>query len=197
MSVQVARAVTHPALVPVERVLAASDGLVIVSPWFDGDLLRSPADRRDQPDEPGNRFARLPVAEVEVALDQVIDLHVRLEAAGWIAGDLYDGSLMYDFAHRTIKVIDVESYHRGPYVNAIGRLPGSTRFMAPEEFVRGDRIDARTTVFTLGRMLQTFLVRAHPGHPAAAVAEHATQSHPDDRPSSLARFQEQWRAATG
>lgn len=42
---------------------------------------------------------------------------------------------------------------------------GSTRFMAPEEFVVGARIDQRTTVFTMGRTALQFLSheRGYPG----------------------------------
>jgi serine/threonine-protein kinase len=34
---------------------------------------------------------------------------------------------------------------------------GSTRFMAPEEFVLGAPIDESTTTFTLGRMISVFV----------------------------------------
>jgi len=70
---------------------------------------------------------------------------------------------MYAFDTRQIKVIDLESYHRGPYLNEAGRLPGSTRYMAPEEHTRGAMIDARTTVFNLGRMIEIFLTERFPG----------------------------------
>lgn len=194
-SVEVTNALTHPALVPVERVIVARDGLALVMAWFAGELLRSPADRREDPREAGNRFASLPAAEVVAALDEVIDLHARLGEAGWIAGDLYDGCLMYDFATRRIKVMDFECYRRGPYVNTVGRLPGSTRFMAPEELTLGATVDARTTVFTLGRMVELFLLRCHPDHPARDVAAAATRADPDERPPSPAAFQQRWRQA--
>jgi hypothetical protein len=194
-SAEVANAFAHPALLPVERVIEADDGLALVTAWFDGELLHSPAERRDDPDEAFNRFAALPAAEVAAALDQVIDLHVGLDAAGWVAGDLYDGCLMYDFANGAITVMDFECYRRGTYVNAVGRLPGSTRFMAPEEHELGATIDARTTVFTLGRMIEVFLLRGHPDHRAREVAAHATQPDPAARPASLAAFQDLWREA--
>ena len=194
-SAEVANAFAHPALLPVERILQAEDGLALVTAWFPGELLRSPAERRDDPGEACNRFAALPAEEVVAALDQVVDLHVRLDAAGWTAGDLYDGCLMYDFTRRTITVMDFELYHRGTFVNTVGRLPGSTRFMAPEEFVLGATIDARTTVFTLGRMIELFLLRGHPDHPARDIAALATRPDHSERPQTLARFQEQWRSA--
>ena len=39
-----------------------------------------------------------------------------------------------DFEARRLHLIDLDSYHRGPTVNEMGRMFGSTRFMAPEEF---------------------------------------------------------------
>src|SRR6476661_8452438 len=49
------RAVDHPALVPLPEVVEASDGVVLVYEWFDGDLLGSPAARRQDPAEAHHR----------------------------------------------------------------------------------------------------------------------------------------------
>ncbi|HXH79703.1 hypothetical protein [Nocardioides sp.] len=184
----------HPALIPAERIMRAHDGVLTLSAWFGGELLHSPRERRDDPDEPFRRFQRLPASEIATALDLVIDLHVRLDAEGWTAGDLYDGCLMYDFPSRTVKVIDFEFYHHGPYRNEVGRLPGSTRFMAPEEFTKGAVIDARTTVFTLAQMIEVFLVHQHVDHPSSALARAATRADPSERPASLLEFQRTWRS---
>ncbi len=183
--------VQHPGLVPLEAVVHVPDGVLVVHEWFEGELLRSPPERRDHPDEAGTRFRALPVPEVAAALDRVIDLHVALERAGWVAGDLYDGALMYDFAARSIVVVDLECYQRGPYLNEVGRLPGSTRFMAPEEHRRGALVDERTTVFNLGRLLELSL----PDPRLAEVVAAATDPDRARRPPSVAALQEQWRAA--
>ncbi len=52
---------------------------------------------------------------------------------------------------------DLDSYRLGPYPNTMGRMIGSTRFMAPEEFEKGRTIDERTTVFAMGRTIGIFL----------------------------------------
>jgi hypothetical protein len=185
----------HPALVPLAGVVEASDGVLVVHEWFDGELLRSPADRRDRPEEAHARFRELPLPELVNALDAVIDLHVALERKGWIAGDFYDGCLMYDFATKQVKVIDLECYRRGAHVNEVGRLPGSTRFMAPEEHTKGARIDARTTVYNLGRLLEIFVVDRNPT--VAGLTARATADSPDERPPSVAALQRAWRSALG
>lgn len=185
--------VEHPGLVRLESVIEVDDGVVVVYDWFNGELLNSPRAERDHPDAPGSRFRALPAAEIAAALDVLIDLHVELEAAGWVSGDLYDGCLMYDFDHRQLKVIDFECYRRGTYVNDVGRMFGSTRFMAPEEFTLGCVIDSRTTVYNLGRMLAYYLPLDDPHPDIAAVVAHAVAEEPQHRPQSLAAFQAEWR----
>lgn len=187
--------VAHPAFVPVEAVVEASDGVLIVHDWFDGELLRSPAGKRDDPGEACSRFRALPFAEVAAALDTIVDVHAALEHAGWIAGDFYDGCLMYDFGSREIKLIDLEYYRPGPFVNDVGRLPGSLRFMAPEELAKGARIDARTTVYNVGRMLEIFLTSQHPHPELEAVTRRATEDRSDRRQASVAALRAEWRAA--
>lgn len=196
-SADVSTAVVHPALLPVERIITTDEGVVTISEWFEGELVRAPAELREDPRHAFSRFKSLPADEIVAALDAVIDLHVRLDEAGWVAGDLYDGCLMYDFVAHTIRVMDFECYHRGSYVNHTGRLPGSTRFMAPEEFCIGATIGSRTTVFTLGRMIEILLLERNPGHPACDVARAATRQDPTARPASLAALHHAWRAATG
>lgn len=187
--------VKHPALVPLLRVAEAVDGIAVFYTWFDGELLHSPRERRDDPGEPFGRFMRLPAAEIAHALDAIIDVHVRIEEAGWVSGDLYDGCLMYNFADRDVRVIDFEHYRPGPYVNDVGQLPGSTRFMAPEEFEKGAGIDRRTTVFNLGRMIELLLLSHHDVPAVAELAAAATAKSPADRPPTVGELQRQWRDA--
>lgn len=154
---RLARSVTHPALPALHGVVQSAWGPMLVYDWVVGELIRTPAARRGDPASPLQRFRSLPPDELTAAIDTVIDLHQALCGAGWVACDFYDGSLMYDFSTRTIRVIDLDSYHLGPFTNEMGRMFGSTRFMAPEEFERGARIDERTTVFNLGRAISVFL----------------------------------------
>ncbi len=48
-------------------------------------------------------------------------------------------------------------YRDSPFVNEMGRMFGSSRYMAPEEFERGAAIDERTNVFTMGRTAANLL----------------------------------------
>jgi serine/threonine-protein kinase len=185
--------IAHPALLTIHDVIDTSDGVAVRYDWFDGELLNAPAERRNDPAEAHQRFASLPPEEIVRALDSVIDLHVALEAAGWIANDFYDGCLMYNFAARAMKVIDFECYRRGAFVNDQGRLMGSTRFMAPEELTRGATIDSRTMVFNLARMIEIFVLVRHELPEIRAVTARATMAAPADRYESVASFHEAWR----
>jgi serine/threonine-protein kinase len=75
----------------------------------------------------------------------------------------------------------------------MGRMFGSDRFMAPEEFTLDARIDQRTTVFTLGRLIQEFLPDGPPT--LLEVAATACRDAPADRFASLPAFCAAWRAA--
>jgi hypothetical protein len=121
---------------------------------------------------------------------------------GWIAGDQYDGCLIVDFDAPALRVLDLDSYRRGRTINDMGRMFGSTRFMAPEEFELGAQIDERTTVFTLGRIVWHFATRLTED-PArfcgtaelASVVQKATRASPTDRHENVAHLASAWATA--
>ena len=94
---------------------------------------------------------------MEAALTDIVDAHVAVAAAGMVAVDLYDGCLIYDFTTGRMRLIDLDEYRPGPFTLEDDRLPGSRRYMAPEEFVRGSVIDQQTTVYTIGRTIWNLL----------------------------------------
>ena len=186
--------VKHPLLPPLYRVIESPDGPMLVYPWLDGELLGVPRERRDDPLSAFQRFRRLPTSEILSCLTALFDLHVRLAQAGWIAGDFYDGSLLYDFASKRLWVIDLDSYRDAPYINDRGRMFGSSRFMAPEEYEKGARIDEQTTVFVMGRTALVFLDES--GLPALLqVAAQACAPAREDRFATMAAFFHAWQEA--
>ncbi|MGC0340504.1 serine/threonine protein kinase [Streptomyces sp. SLBN-8D4] len=187
--------VRHPAIVPqVHRVAVGDRRTAVVMPWHDGEILYDPTARA--------RFRALPLARVHHALDRVLDAHLAVEAAGQVAVDLYDGAFLYDFDAHELRLIDLDDYRPGPFVLTEDRLPGSTRFMAPEEWRRGATIDTRTTVHVLGRTAR-LLLDAGPGEDAfrgtaaqLAVVERATRPVPGERFGGVRDLVEAWRAAS-
>lgn len=148
--------VRHPVIVAPHSVIGAPADPVLVYPWHDGVVLNHATLRGA--DRAGLvRFQSLPQVSVVAALTDIIKAHVAVAAAGMVAVDLYDGCLLYDFASCRIRLIDLDEYRPGPFVVEEERLPGSSRYMAPEEFVQGEVIDERSTVFTLGRTIWNLL----------------------------------------
>ena len=203
-AVRLSASVRHPILPELLGVIESPDGPMLVYPWLDGELLGASRAMRDDPRSAFQRFRHLPEPTVRSCLDAVFDLHVHLSAAGWVASDFYDGSLLYHFAAGRLRAIDLDLYHDGPFVNEVGRMFGSTRFMAPEEFERGARIGDQTTVFVMGRTALVFLSDgtldpdAFRG-PRALFDVVARACQPDRarRFASMAAFHRAWRAATG
>jgi hypothetical protein len=198
---QLHRTIHHDVLAVLRNVVEAQDGPLLVHDWIEGELLGAAREQRTDPASAFQRFRRLPVPAVLKALDEIIDLHRHLASRGWIAVDFYDGSLLYDFQTGMLHVIDLDNYHFGPFVNRVGRMFGSTRFMAPEEFELGAPIDQRTNVFMLGRTVLELL--SDSTRPVAfrgpaellAVARRATSLQPDDRHASVGEFAADWTAA--
>jgi serine/threonine-protein kinase len=203
-AVEVARSCDHPALPALLNVIESPVGPALVYEAATGDLIGVPNTQRDDPASPYQRLAHLPAPAMLGLFDTLIDVHVALAAAGWVAGDLYDGCLIVDFEGSALRVIDLDSYRRGPTSNDMGRMFGSTRFMAPEEFELGARLDERTTVFTLGRIVWHFATRLTED-PArfcgsaerARVIQQACEPSPADRQARVADLARAWAASSG
>jgi serine/threonine-protein kinase len=194
------RAVRHPVIVPQLHRFATGDGrTAVVMPWRHGELLYSPEQLRHT--GPLARFQALPVPRVLHAVDHLLDAHLAVEAAGFVAVDLYDGAFLYDFAADALHLIDLDEYRPGPFVLQADRLPGSRRFMAAEEWQRGSTIDTRTTVHALGRAIHLLLNTADEkptwrGTAAQlALAERATRPDPAERFTTVAELTAAWRNA--
>jgi serine/threonine-protein kinase len=147
----------HPSLPRLYRVIESPVGPMLVYEWLDGERLGISRAQRDDPQSAFQRFCRLPAATIQRCLDTVFELHHELARAGWIAVDFYDGCLLYEFRFGRLGVVDLDMYSQGTFHNHMGRMFGSTRFMAPEEFELGALIDERTNVFVLGRTAAVFL----------------------------------------
>lgn len=201
-AVQLRRSCDHPTLPPLHRVIESPIGPLLVYQWVEGELIRVDAAVRDDPRSTFQRFRCLPPHEIIRALDLVYELHHQLARLGWIAVDFYDGCMIYDFDHRELHVVDLDHYCEGPFINEMGRMFGSSRFMAPEEFERGARIDERTTVFTMGRtaavLLSNGTLERRPFRGNDALYEVVRRACCDDRRKrygSMAAFFTAWMEA--
>jgi len=184
--------VSHASLPPLRNGFPTPNGYALVFDWVEGEHYRLDAVRK--------RFAALPLPEKLRAFETVLDLHVRLAEAGFVAEDLYDGCFLYDFDARRLYVCDLDEYHAGPFVLDRERTFGSTRFMAPEEWVRGSMIDQRTNVHNLARVAAV-LLGDRAGSPEGfcgtpemrTIIDRATRDDPQDRFPSVDAFARAWR----
>ncbi|MGW6278141.1 hypothetical protein [Kribbella sp. NPDC055071] len=184
---QLAESVAHPVLPILHAVIESPAGPILIYEWRTGEHLGT---NRDDPASAHQRFRALPPAEILAALDALYELHAKLDAAGWVEGDFYDGALLYDFTTRQLTAMDLDTYHRGPYRNTMGRMFGSTRFMAPEQLSLGAPIDTRTTAYVLARAGELFF--PEPPDPFRAVLQEATTA----RFSSFRAFYDAWVTAS-
>lgn len=199
-------AVSHPSIPPIVHHIATADGLAIVERWAPGDVLVDGFDPtvpdRDDPQSPYQRFLGLPEFELADAVRQLTHAHLAITGAGFVAVDLYDGCLIYDFDRHELSLIDLDMYRRGPFVLETDRQYGSSAFMAPEEWRRGATIDERTTVFTLGRFALVLLGCDRHGPPVRAnfrgseslfeLATRACARVPADRFQSVTELCRAW-----
>ena len=195
-------AVQHEALPQLHNAFTTPDGFTVVYNWVDGEGLRPERELSDGEMHPRDRFCALPAAEIIDALNVIYDVHLLIEKQGFIAEDFYDGCIIYDFEKKQIHLYDFDQYHPAPFVNDRGRLHGSRRFMAPEEFQKGERIDERTNVFTLGRTAFVLLANNSDlrndwkGNDAMwQVAKKATNMDKQLRYHSVEAFVSAWYAA--
>lgn len=188
-AVKLAESSDHRTLPKLHQVVDSAWGPMLIYDWAEGQNVRNCLDR----------VRRHVVSEVEQLVTEVYDLHRELTGLGWIANDFYDGAMIYDFQRHRVHVIDLDSYNMGSFTNSMGRMAGSKRFMAPEEFELGATIDERTTVFTMGRTAAVLMsdnsLEREPFRGSDAQYEVMVQScaeNPEDRFQTVAEMYAAW-----
>lgn len=190
------QALAHDALVRFVRAEEVGGGFAMLFDWCPGVGVGRmyPASHK--------RFMALDAGERLSAFHQVLAFFEHVALRGYVAIDIYDGSLLYDFETRRVTICDIDCFRRSPCVNDRGRMPGSSRFMSPEEFTLGAPLDEITNVYTLGAMAFALLSAfdrsrgAWPlGDALYAVARRAVSSSRADRHPSVACFASDWRSA--
>lgn len=147
---EVYRALAHRTLVTLREAVDVGAGHALVFDWVDA----TPVGRQYERSQVVRSLGLRARAD---AVQQIYDFHVHAADRGWVAVDLYDGSVLLDPESGRVVLCDLDLYERGPTVNRMGRMWGSTRFMSPEEHRLGAPIDEVTNVFALGALAHTFL----------------------------------------
>jgi serine/threonine-protein kinase len=118
-------------------------GYLLVFEWFDGLCMGKQYGQRD-------KFLALPKDEKLAIYRVIMNFHRHVNEKGYIAVDFYCGCIMYNFEVKRVMLCDIELYGKKPYINEMGRMYGSGRYMSPEEFSLGAEIDERSNVFLMG-----------------------------------------------
>ena len=146
------------------------EGLPVLRyPWVDGETLYRARSRPigARPCTPAamlptTRFRRLPVDQIVYACTAVYSAHVEIIHEGFVAVDLFDGSLHYDF-DRVVAcgLIDLDEYRPGPVrvpdvpCCGVDAVPFAGGVQAP-----GAVVDERSTVYVLGGSRRSCSTRA-------------------------------------
>ncbi|PEE44133.1 serine/threonine protein kinase [Bacillus pseudomycoides] len=198
----------HNHLVELIDHFEVQNGYVAIFNWFNGECLHShwsfpPPVKYSNPDSPFYRYKQLSIEERLISLDHIFSFHVHIEEKNYVAIDFYDGSILYDFETNTIKICDIELYKKKPYINTMGRLWGSSRFMSPEEFELGAVIDGKTNVFNMGAIafalvggeLDRSFTKWEAGKELYDVAARAVEKSRSQRYASVEEFYLAWEYA--
>ena len=138
-------------------------------------------------------------------IDAVFDFHAFALQRGYLAVGFYDGNLIADFATGLITVCGIDWYRPLPALNDWGRMPGSSRFLSPEEYTAGAPLDEITLQYTMGALAFFFFGRRESreredwtaGEALFRVAEQACREDRAGRFSSYVDFLSAWRQAAG
>ncbi len=138
------RALAHDSLINCLYAGEIGGGYIQVFPWVEGLCWG-----KLYPDQ-RKRFLALSDPVKLKIYDTILHFHQYVLACGWVCLDFYDGSVLYQPETNKTYICDIEFYQRQPFWNLTGHLPGSSRFMSPEERTAGMPIDERSCIFVMG-----------------------------------------------
>lgn len=193
-SVQIYRDLAHPRIVWLLDTFAHGPHFGLIFAWNSGTLLR----RIHEVDFA--RFRALPLSKRISAFHQVTEVMQHIHDCGYVGIDIYDASFLYNFDAELLTVCDLDVCARKPFINTMGRMWGSSRFMSPEEYELGAELDEITNVYTLGAVAHLFFGDERSksaddweaGHALFSVAAKATSEDRLDRYQSIREFGDDW-----
>jgi serine/threonine-protein kinase len=133
----------HPKLIEIIEHKEIKGGYLTVFEWFEGECMGKQYGKFE-------KFIDLPLEAKFNMYKDILLFHQLVNQQGYIAIDFYDGCIMYNFTSKQTMICDIEFYSKKPVMNNVGRMPGSSRYMSPEEFQLGSEIDERSNIFLMG-----------------------------------------------
>lgn len=171
-------------------------GFAMVFKWAEGDCAG-----RQYPDAHRKFTALTNEAKLKVFSDMLAFL-AHVNSQEYVAIDFYDGSIIYDHESGKTTICDIDLFQKQPYINDMGRMWGSAKFMSPEEFERGAVIDEITNVYTAGAFAFALFGRYERDFEKWSlskslydVAAKAVSDDRGERQQSIKQFIEEWETA--
>ncbi|WP_099204162.1 aminoglycoside phosphotransferase family protein [Scatolibacter rhodanostii] len=149
------------------------------------------------------KFMQLDIPTKLRIFNEVLCFHSFVAEKNYVAIDFYDGSILYDLENDKAVICDIDFYAKQPYINRMGQMWGSARFMSPEESTLGESINEVTNVYTMGRVAlalfgdetsQDFEVWTL-NKKQYDIAIKATNPLRTQRQQSIKEFYKEWNAA--
>jgi tRNA A-37 threonylcarbamoyl transferase component Bud32 len=140
---QVAARLTHPNIVTTHDIVAEAGRSFIVMELVSGETLQSRLATR----------GRLPVDETVRLMDQAARALDHAHENGVVHRDVKPANIMVEAAG-TVKVMDfgIAKLEAGTNLTSTGLILGTPNYMSPEQ-ARGERVDGRSDLFSLGCVL--------------------------------------------
>ena len=191
---QSAAALDHPNICTIYEIGDVGGHFFIVMQYVDGQTV---ADRLAS--RPESRITGLPIEEALTIAEQVADALAEAHHHGIIHRDIKPQNIMLASSGRA-KVLDfglaILAAPLAPdaatrsVVTVPGAIAGTVRYMSPEQ-IRGEDLDARTDIFSLGTLLHELLTGGHPfaepsvGETISAILTRDPMAIPDTVPLDL------------
>lgn len=146
-------------LIKLKESFETDNGYGVVFEWIEGENLHEHWNFDKYPKYTHQksvyyRYKKLPIDKRIKSINEIFKFLLNVEQLGYVAVDLYDGSIMYDFDNHTTKICDIDLFRKKPTINDIGKdFWGSKRFKSPEEYILNSPIDEKTNVFNLGALI--------------------------------------------
>ncbi|PEC22034.1 protein kinase domain-containing protein [Bacillus cereus] len=204
-SINIYEELKHDSLIKLIEHFPVQSGYVVIFDWFDGECLHPhwsfpPPEKYVNPNSPFYKFRHLSVRKRIHSLNSIFSFHTFIEKKNYVAIDFYDGSILYNFNTNETKICDIDLYSKKPYINKMGRLWGSSRFMSPEEFQLNAIIDERTNVYNMGAIAFALLgcgqdrsfIKWEASKELYEIAYRAVNENRAERYASVKEFYEAW-----
>ena len=187
----------HPNLIKLIKAEEVDNGFAMIFEWADAECMHPMYPRSRK------KFMQMSIETRHQVFEEILAFHAHAVKQGYVAIDFYDGSIMYDFGNRKTIICDIDFYTKAPYINEMGRLWGSSRFMSPEEFQLGAIIDEITNVFAIGAVAFALfgnerdkcIEKWNVSKELFDVAKKAVSDGRNERQQSIEQLIAEWKAA--